>query len=106
MVLKNRRFIAGAVCPRCAAMDRVFVYSEGQVSIRECLDCGYKDRMTAEGEIEELSTRVNTDGSGDLISEFKAAAEADDQKVQIDARKKNTNAEPVRMMMPPDEKTH
>jgi uncharacterized metal-binding protein (TIGR02443 family) len=54
-----KRFIAGAVCPRCAEMDKLTMYvDELQQQIRECVSCGYSDKMTEQGP-EELPTRVN-----------------------------------------------
>ena len=54
-----KRFIAGAVCPRCAEMDKLTMYvDEAGQQIRECVSCGYSDRMTDQGP-EELPTRVN-----------------------------------------------
>jgi uncharacterized metal-binding protein (TIGR02443 family) len=37
----RRRFIAGAVCPRCAAMDRLVVDLE--TDRRECVACGFSE---------------------------------------------------------------
>lgn len=56
----KRRFIAGAVCPRCAQMDKVVMYddAEGQ-RIRECVSCGYRDALDEQGQPTELKTRVN-----------------------------------------------
>lgn len=55
-----RRFIAGAVCPKCAEMDRIVMYTNEDGQFRECVSCGYKDRMgDAEPAPEELVTRVN-----------------------------------------------
>lgn len=59
-----KRFIAGAVCPRCAEMDKLVMYNNTeQQQIRECIRCGYMDVMTDQGpqtlEAEELTTRVN-----------------------------------------------
>jgi uncharacterized metal-binding protein (TIGR02443 family) len=54
-----KRFIAGAVCPRCAVMDKLVMYKdENGLQLRECVSCGYSDKMTENGP-EELSTRVN-----------------------------------------------
>lgn len=55
-----RRFIAGAVCPRCSAMDKIVLYRDksGQ-SQRECVACGYQEAMTEQGPAHELPTRVN-----------------------------------------------
>ncbi len=38
---KPRRFIAGAVCPRCGIMDRIVVSGDGEE--RSCVECGFTD---------------------------------------------------------------
>ena len=38
---QRRRFIAGAVCPRCAEMDRVVV--DLDTDQRECVSCGFSE---------------------------------------------------------------
>ena len=58
------RFIAGAVCPRCAAMDRIIVYQQEGVETRECIECGFVDSIKPEQDAIEISsadmeTRVN-----------------------------------------------
>ncbi|MHA7878705.1 MAG: YheV family putative zinc ribbon protein [Saccharospirillum sp.] len=42
------RFIAGAVCPKCGAMDtlKAGYQDEGRVMVRECVDCGHTDRIS------------------------------------------------------------
>lgn len=55
-----KRFIAGAVCPRCSAMDRIVMYKEGDQDHRECVECGFKDEMHIKPAVRELGTRVNT----------------------------------------------
>lgn len=37
----RRRFIAGAVCPRCAAMDKIVVNLD--TDQRECVACGFSE---------------------------------------------------------------
>ena len=59
-----KRFVAGAVCPRCAEMDKLKVHHNAlNQQVRECVFCGYQDVMTDQGpqEItsEEIKTRVN-----------------------------------------------
>ncbi len=54
----KRRFIAGAVCPSCAEMDKIVAWHEGGVLHRECVRCGFRDRM-AEGVAGALPTRVD-----------------------------------------------
>ena len=55
----KKRFIAGAVCPRCAAMDRLVMYEDDGRTVRECVECGFSDAQAIPGEQEELKTRVN-----------------------------------------------
>lgn len=56
-----RRFIAGAVCPRCRAVDRIVVEAdvspaddapEGTLRRRRCVSCGYSDTMTSGSAVE------------------------------------------------------
>lgn len=60
-----KRFIAGAVCPRCSAMDKIKAWSVGDIQHRECVACGFHDSMdpnqqgASGGLNEELPTRVN-----------------------------------------------
>lgn len=56
----KRRFVAGAVCPRCSAMDKLVVYSEDGKDFRECVACDYKDEMRFQAQPREMETRVNT----------------------------------------------
>ena len=70
----TRRFIAGAVCPRCGEMDKIVVDSQGDH--RECVSCGYTDSRPSD-RLAELKTRVNQP-----------------------ARRVDTAAEPVRLVQP------
>ncbi len=56
---KPKRFIAGAVCPRCEAMDTIRVYQEDDKDFRECVKCGFSDRLHFQPQVRELDTRVN-----------------------------------------------
>ena len=38
----KKRFIAGAVCPTCKAMDKLMTYEFENNSYLECVSCGYK----------------------------------------------------------------
>lgn len=59
----HRRFIAGAVCPRCGKMDKIVVDMQSQT--RECIDCGFTegrptdDRASQDAPAAELPTRVS-----------------------------------------------
>jgi uncharacterized metal-binding protein (TIGR02443 family) len=61
----RRRFIAGAVCPRCALMDKIVV--DLDTDQRECVACGFVDSRPGNKAVEpqvdplgrELPTRVS-----------------------------------------------
>ncbi|MGY8872733.1 MAG: YheV family putative zinc ribbon protein [Pseudomonadales bacterium] len=56
-----KRFVAGAVCPRCGEMDTIRVYRNEIREYRECVKCDYVDGQNLDGSPEEaeLETRVN-----------------------------------------------
>lgn len=56
---QQRRFIAGAVCPKCAEMDRLVTYTNDEGSFRECVSCDYVDKQEDQVEGDVLETRVN-----------------------------------------------
>lgn len=55
----RRRFIAGAVCPRCAAMDKIVVDLDSDA--RECVACGFSEARPEAPEVKpaEVKTRVS-----------------------------------------------
>ena len=55
----KRRFIAGAVCPRCSEMDKIVNYRQGGKNYRECVACGFKDEIRLQSSPHEVATRVN-----------------------------------------------
>ncbi len=55
----KKRFIAGAVCPKCAEQDVLMTYTIDGDEYRECVDCGFKDKMVFKSQSQELTTRVN-----------------------------------------------
>jgi len=55
----RRRFIAGAVCPRCAKMDKLVVYRQDDRDYRECVSCGFREQMFFPAKVREPDTRVN-----------------------------------------------
>lgn len=63
-----KRFIAGAVCPRCGEMDCIRTYRDEEREHKECVRCDYTDSMRLDGvvETEELETRVNRDKTPQL----------------------------------------
>ncbi|WP_372760087.1 YheV family putative zinc ribbon protein, partial [Litorivivens sp.] len=57
---RPRRFIAGAVCPKCAEMDKTVMYRVSDTEqVRECVRCGFKETIRDDGAPEEVQTRVN-----------------------------------------------
>ena len=56
----KKRFIAGVVCPKCSAMDKLQAFSEEGLDYRECVSCGFKDQMRLASSPREIETRVNT----------------------------------------------
>ena len=42
----RRRFIAGAKCPKCEALDRVVMLSSGEDEWIECVECGYTENRS------------------------------------------------------------
>jgi len=63
---KPRRFIAGAVCPKCSEMDRTVMYkNDADEEVRECISCGFSQttsEQALEDNAKELVTRVTPDG--------------------------------------------
>jgi len=65
----KKRFIAGAVCPRCSAMDTIMMFREDGVDVRKCADCDFEEKASFDtGKApavkttvldKELPTRVN-----------------------------------------------
>lgn len=69
----TKRFIAGAVCPRCAAMDAVRMYRDEEREYRECVKCGFTDSLRLDGRPDptQIETRVSGERS-DRAPESKA----------------------------------
>ncbi|MFL0811250.1 MAG: YheV family putative metal-binding protein [Agarilytica sp.] len=55
----KKRFIAGAVCPKCGEQDVLMMYRKEDVDHRECVECGFADEMRFQAASRELETRVN-----------------------------------------------
>lgn len=46
MSVTRKRFIAGAVCPKCNALDTLAIWRESQVEVVECVSCNHHQRQT------------------------------------------------------------
>ena len=57
--MNKRRFIAGAICPQCREIDKIVIYTEEGVDVRECVRCDYKDVQSFKSAPSEPTTRVN-----------------------------------------------
>ena len=58
--MKNKRFIAGATCPQCKAIDKIFTYEEQGSKWRACVNCHFNENDDMLNKpAEELPTRVN-----------------------------------------------
>ncbi|MGJ8513779.1 YheV family putative zinc ribbon protein [Carnimonas bestiolae] len=56
----KKRFIAGAVCPRCSTMDTLKAWEQNGIRYRECVDCDFFEQLPLEQQnVGELETRVN-----------------------------------------------
>lgn len=42
------RFIAGAVCPECKALDSIMLFWQDNIEKLECVKCGYNDSQPDE----------------------------------------------------------
>ncbi|PSJ44022.1 DNA-binding protein [Zobellella endophytica] len=60
---RKKRFIAGAVCPQCQAMDTMMLYLEHGVEKVECVSCGHSQSQT-KAEVDEA-------GGGEVIGLFR-----------------------------------
>lgn len=54
---QKRRFIAGAVCPKCQSLDSIMLYMENNVEKISCVKCDYTEVQT-EQQVQE-QTRQN-----------------------------------------------
>lgn len=54
-----KRFIAGAVCPRCGEMDRLVTYQNNEGTFKECVACQFEEKQEVQVALDEIGTRVN-----------------------------------------------
>lgn len=38
----TKRFIAGAVCPECRALDRIVIEVKVELTVQRCVECGFE----------------------------------------------------------------
>lgn len=44
-----RRFIAGAVCPACGLVDKIYVETDGKTVTRKCNRCDFTESLDPDG---------------------------------------------------------
>ena len=42
----RKRFVAGAICPKCKSMDTIMLFFENNVEKLECVQCDYSEEQT------------------------------------------------------------
>jgi uncharacterized protein len=82
----RRRFIAGAVCPRCSLMDKIVVNLD--TDQRECVACGFSEQRP--GQERPSQARPGQERPGELATRVSRAA----------ARRVETPAEVVKLLDP------
>jgi uncharacterized metal-binding protein (TIGR02443 family) len=45
------RFIAGAVCPACGAIDRIVVDGDLDNRVRRCVECDFRETLSAHSSV-------------------------------------------------------
>ncbi|WP_263081457.1 YheV family putative metal-binding protein [Endozoicomonas sp. Mp262] len=64
-----KRFIASAVCPSCGEMDSVRMYLHEGQQFRECVDCGFTDKMPSESTLEGSLPQARIDREEQVLEE-------------------------------------
>ncbi len=57
--MASRRFIAGASCPSCNQIDKIYIFSREGQKYRACVNCDFEELMRFDSAPAELQTRVN-----------------------------------------------
>ncbi|KGP67223.1 putative N-acetyltransferase YedL [Acinetobacter baumannii AB5075] len=67
MIKMKKRFIAGAKCPKCEAIDRIVMLTTTEDEWIECIECGYSENRPTH--IDEPETPAIPDEIG--VIQFK-----------------------------------
>ena len=54
--MQQKRFIAGATCPKCKDIDSIMLYEKDGVEMLECISCGYHESQ-ADNELHESNVK-------------------------------------------------
>ena len=76
--MHKKRFIAGALCPKCQQRDKIFTYFEAGEKWRACNRCDFNEPFdqSDNGKPEEIATRVNQNRLGEKPLAHEVAVEA------------------------------
>lgn len=69
----SRRFIAGAVCPECRAVDRIVIEDDAGERRRRCVSCGHSDALVNEAAVEPPTRFTRRRGTAGTADEAAAA---------------------------------
>jgi hypothetical protein len=47
-----RRYIAGAVCPACGLVDKIYVETDGKTATRKCNRCDFTESLDLDGGVQ------------------------------------------------------
>ena len=77
----NKRFIAGAVCPACNGIDKIYTYLDEQgAQWRACTACEFRQSFQQyskdQSALKELPTRVNQNRLGEAALAHETPVEA------------------------------
>ncbi|QSX34365.1 YheV family putative metal-binding protein [Shewanella avicenniae] len=61
--MTRKRFVAGAKCPKCQAVDSIVLFKENGVETVECVECDYREQQTEQ--------KVSQKANGEVIGLFK-----------------------------------
>jgi uncharacterized metal-binding protein (TIGR02443 family) len=64
---KPRRFIAGATCPACGLVDKLFIYQQGNKNYCKCSRCGAMPTMEKGGGLKDLTARSGGTTGNDVV---------------------------------------
>ncbi|WP_343598280.1 YheV family putative zinc ribbon protein [Acinetobacter sp.] len=58
----KKRFIAGARCPKCEALDRVVMLTDDEHEWIECIECGYSENRPTHVELQQAAAQEDEVG--------------------------------------------
>jgi uncharacterized metal-binding protein (TIGR02443 family) len=62
-----KRFIAGAVCPQCQGVDKIFVSEDAVGQYRQCVRCGFRDARPDDSDQDADTIDANVAGVVQMV---------------------------------------